>query len=288
MTLMQRMEARPVVEKIMKELSADVAAFKLQKGRAPSLAVVLVGNDPASVIYTTQKEKKSAELGITHQTIRFAAGVPMREVRNKIDELNSSGEIDGILIQRPVLMQVKEDDLVYWVSREKDVDGFHPENVGRLSLGFSALIPCTPMGILALLEHYNITIQGKIACVIGRSTIVGKPIASLLLSRNATVLHCHSKTQNLEDIASQADILIAAVGKRHLITENFVKPGAAIIDVGIHRDETGAITGDTEPYSVSRKASAWTPVPGGVGPMTIAMLMKNTVKAAQLRNQAVA
>lgn len=278
---MQLLAARPVVESRESALRARVAAFESKFSRKPHLAVVLVGDDPPSVIYTTKKAKEAQRLGLAHSTHRFAATSPVREVRAKIDQLNLDPNVDGILIQRPLPTQFVERELVKWVDPNKDVDAFHPELLGNLLLGFPGLVSCTPLGVIHLLEHYQIPIAGRLACVVGRSAIVGKPMAILLQNRDATVIQAHSKTVDLPSITRQADLLVVAAGKRALIRAEHVKPGAVVIDVGIHRDAAGKLSGDVDFESVSNVAGALTPVPGGVGPMTILTLLENTVSAAE-------
>jgi methylenetetrahydrofolate dehydrogenase (NADP+)/methenyltetrahydrofolate cyclohydrolase len=278
---MQLLSARPVVESREAALRARIASFEAKFSRKPHLAVVLVGDDPPSVIYTTKKAQDAQRLGLAHSTHRFAATSSVQEVRAKIDLLNADPSVDGILIQRPLPAHFKERDLVRWVDPKKDVDAFHPELLGSLLLGFPSLISCTPLGVIHLLEHYKIPIAGRVACVVGRSAIVGKPMAILLQSRDATVIQAHSKTKDLPSVTRQADLLIVAVGKRALIRAEHVKPGAVVVDVGIHRDAAGKLSGDVDFESVSNVAGALTPVPGGVGPMTILTLLENTVFAAE-------
>ena len=219
-------------------------------------------------------------MGFLSETLRFPETAKPEEVYRAVMELNQDATVDGVLIQRPLPQSYPEEEVMYWVAPEKDVDAFHPENVGRISLGCPRFLPCTPAGMMALMKFYSIELQGKIACVVGRSSIVGKPMGQLLLQENATLLQAHSKTKDLAKITQQADVLIVAVGKAELITADHVKPGAVVIDVGIHRKTDGKLVGDVHAASVSTVCSALTPVPGGVGPMTIAMLMKNTLKAA--------
>lgn len=245
--------------------------------------MVLVGSDPASVIYTSKKGEAAIAVGFDHETIRFPETATPQEVREAVAALNKDRSVDGILIQRPLPKSFREEEVVMWVDPTKDVDAFHPENAGRLQLGLPCLRPCTPAGILELLKHYQIEIAGRLACVIGRSSIVGKPMASILLSENATLLHCHSKTKDLAKISSQADILVVAIGQPEKIDKSYVKKGATVIDVGIHRKVEGGLCGDVLYSSVIEVAGACTPVPGGVGPMTITMLLSNTLEAARKR-----
>jgi methylenetetrahydrofolate dehydrogenase (NADP+)/methenyltetrahydrofolate cyclohydrolase len=275
--------AKPVADTIKKTVSTRVEAFKKNYGRAPKLSVVLVGDNPASVIYTSRKGEAAVAVGIEHETIKFPATATPAEVHATIARLNQDPSIDGILIQRPLPASFREDELLYWVSPAKDVDAFHPENVGRLSLGLPCLQPCTPTGVMAIFKHYQIQLAGKIACVIGRSAIVGKPMATMLLQANATVLQTHSKTPDLPGVCRQADIVVAAIGLGEMIDASYLKPGAVVIDVGMNRLDSGKLVGDCNFASCSTVASAITPVPGGVGPMTIAILLLNTVLAAEMR-----
>lgn len=275
--------ARPVVEKVHSEVATRVAAFKAKAKRTPKLVVVLVGEDPASVIYTRRKGEAAVKVGMEHDTIKFPPTATPAEVKATLDRLNADPAVDGILIQRPLPKSFKEEEVLYWVAPEKDVDAFHPTNTGRLVLGLLAFAPCTPAGVMELLKHYEINPSGKIACIVGRSSIVGKPMAALLLQANATIFQCHSKTPNLPAVCRQADIVVAAIGKPEFIRADHVREGAVVIDVGINRLESGKIVGDVAYDEVAKKASAITPVPGGVGPMTIAILLQNTVWAAERR-----
>lgn len=273
--------AKPVAEKILADVESGIQRFLAKAGRAPKLVVVLVGEDPASVVYTTKKGETAVKHGMLHETVRFAATATPDEVRQAISRLNADPAVDGILVQRPLPKQFKEEEVVYWISPAKDVDAFHPENTGRLALGLACLQPCTPTGVMEILRHYNLPTAGKLACVVGRSSIVGKPMAALLLQADATILQAHSRTPDLGAITRQADLLVAAIGKPNFITAAHVKPGALVIDVGINRLPSGKLAGDVDFAAVSPVASAITPVPGGVGPMTIAILLRNTLIAAQ-------
>ena len=277
--------AKPVAEKKQNQIRERIQKFVSRHQRAPQLAVVLVGEDPASVIYTRKKGETAVQLGMKHQTIRLPETSTPEEVRKVVDGLNSDPSIDGILIQRPLPKGFIEEEVLYWVSPEKDVDAFHPENAGRLFLGLPCFQPCTPSGVMALLEHYHMNPAGKIACVIGRSSIVGKPMAALLLQANATVFQCHSKTPDLKKWTTQADLLIVAAGKMQMVDRTYVKPGAVVIDVGVHRNSAGKVVGDVLAEEVAPIVSALSPVPGGVGPMTITVLMENTITAAELREK---
>ncbi len=277
--------AKPVVEQTRAELIERVRNFAQKAGRKPGLAVILVGDNPASVIYTTRKSQLAQELGIHTETVRFDATASPAEVKAAIEALNQRPDLDGILVQRPLPPAFREEEAITWVLPEKDVDAFHPLHVGALTLGYSCFVPCTPLGILRLLKHYQISLRGKLACVVGRSSLVGKPMAALLLREDATVIQCHSKTRDLAALTKQADILVVAAGSQGLIDPSHVKVGAVVVDVGIHRTVEGKVTGDVDTLSVMAHAQphAITPVPGGVGPMTILMLMANTVEAAERR-----
>lgn len=278
--------AKPVVDEIQSELRVRAEKFKAKTGRAPRLAVILVGEDPASQIYTRKKRETAISLGMESEVITLPKSATPADVRAVVDRLNADPKTDGILIQRPLPSSFVEEEVVYWVHPDKDVDAFHPENTGRLVLGLPCFRPCTPAGVMEILRHYNIDPAGRIACVIGRSSIVGKPMASLLLQANATVLQCHSKTPDLRAITTQAEILIVAIGKPEMIDDSYVKQGAVVIDVGIHRRASdGKVVGDCNWNSISHKAYKATPVPGGVGPMTIAILLQNTVVSAERRGQ---
>jgi methylenetetrahydrofolate dehydrogenase (NADP+)/methenyltetrahydrofolate cyclohydrolase len=278
--------AKPVAEKIRVEVKRRVHLFSQQFGRRPKLSVILVGDDNASQIYTQRKGELALQLGMDHETITFPKSVTPAEVRNRVQKLNQDSGVDGILIQRPLPKKFLEGDVLFWISPEKDVDAFHPQHAGELHLGLPTFEPCTPAGIMELLSHYQISIQGKLACVIGRSPIVGQPMAALLLKADATVIQCHSKTQDLRALARQADILIVAAGKAGLVDATYIKPGATVIDVGIHRTSDGKLTGDVQFEAVAKVASAISPVPGGVGPMTLSILMRNTIQAAEIRERA--
>ena len=273
--------AKPAAEKIHNEVRHRTQLYKSKYLQLPLLAVVLVGNDPASTIYTQKKGELAVTLGMEHTTLHFPETVSPEEVRAQVDLLNQDPRVSGILIQRPLPKNFKEKEVLYWITPEKDVDAFHPVNAGRLFLGLPAFQPCTPAGIMALLDHYKINPAGKIAAVVGRSSIVGKPMASLLIKADATVIHCHSKTPLLKNLTQQADLLIVAAGKRGLIDASHVREGAVVIDVGMHRTPEGRLVGDVLYDEVAPKVLGITPVPGGVGPMTIAILMQNTISAAE-------
>ncbi len=274
-----------------------------QVGRPPGLAVVLVGNNPASEVYVRSKTKTAAELGMHGETITLPASMTTEELLAIIAELNARPDIDGILVQLPLPKQVDSQRILLAVSPEKDVDGFHPYNAGLLMTGREGPRPCTPAGVIQILKRYEIPIAGQNAVVVGRSDIVGKPMALLLLQENATVTVCHSRTRDLPGVCRTADILVAAIGRPAMVTADYIKPGAVVIDVGINRVESRAeaerifepgrladfdkrgslLVGDVHPGDMARLASAYTPVPGGVGPLTIAMLMQNTIECAERR-----
>ena len=271
--------------------------------RAPGLAVVLVGDNSASAVYVRNKTKTAEELGIHHETITRDASLSTEALLAIVAELNARGDIDGILIQLPLPGHIDSQKALLAVSPEKDVDGFHPCNVGLLSTGRPGLRPCTPSGVIEILKRYEIPMAGRNAVVVGRSDIVGKPMAMLLLQENATVTVCHSRTRDLERVCRGAEILVAAVGRAAMITADYIQPGAVVIDVGMNTVRTRAdaerifdagrladfdkrgslLTGDVHPGDMAQMASAYTPVPGGVGPLTIAMLMRNTIEAAERR-----
>ena len=259
-------------------LAKEVKELKEKTGRVPGLATVLVGDDPASAVYVRNKNKICRELGFNSFEQKLAADTPEAKLLQLIKELNSNNDIHGILVQLPLPNQIDSEKILQAIDPNKDVDGFHPINVGKLVVGNALLTPCTPTGIIKLLDYYEIDISGKHAVILGRSNIVGKPVSMLLLQRNATITICHSRTTNLEEITRSADILVAAIGRANFVTENMVSKGAIVIDVGINRVD-GKLTGDINFEPVSKKASYITPVPGGVGPMTIALLMENTLKA---------
>ena len=263
------------------EMAAKVAEYPEKYGRAPKLAVILVGDDPASQTYVRNKAKACETVGITNMTVRMPAETTEEELLSTIASLNRDDSVDGILVQLPVPKHISEVKVIEAIAHEKDVDGFHPLNTAALwqkRPNSSCVIPCTPEGIIKLLESAGCEIAGKNAVVIGRSQIVGLPVAKLLLDRNATVTICHSRTAGLAKITRRADILVVAIGRAKFVTGDMVKEGAAVIDVGMDRDENGALCGDVDFASVEPKASAITPVPGGVGPMTICCLMENTIK----------
>lgn len=265
--------------------AAKVAELK-NKGIGVSLAVIIVGDDPASKVYVNNKKKACEKLGITSYECVLPESTTQEELMQTVKELNERADVNGILCQLPLPKHLDSNAVIDAIAPEKDVDCFSPTNVGLLNIGRGRLSPCTPAGIMDMLEYKNISVSGKHCVVIGRSNIVGKPMSALLLAADATVTVCHSKTQNLKEITKTADVLIAAVGRPKFVTADMVKDGAVVIDVGIHRTESGKLCGDVDFDSVEPKASYITPVPGGVGPMTIARLMRNTVTAAKLQNTA--
>ena len=277
-------DGKELARKIRTNLRDEVIELK-NRVIIPKLAVILVGNDKASKIYVKNKNKACEDVGIEFEEYLLDENIEMEELIKLIDSLNKNTNIHGILLQSPIPRHLDINLAIEAISSKKDVDGFHPINVGKLTIGQDTFVSCTPYGIIKMLEEYGIGIEGANAVVIGRSNIVGKPIAGCLLNKNATVTICHSKTRNLKEITSKADILIVAIGKAKFITDDMVKKGATVIDVGINRLEDGKIVGDVDFEKVKDKASYITPVPGGVGPMTIAMLMNNVVKAAKNINK---
>ncbi len=261
-------------------IAAEVEKLK-QEGIVPGLAVILVGNDQASKTYVTNKEKTCRELGMHSILIEMPESVSEEELLNKINELNNDIDIHGILVQMPLPKHINEVKVIETILPEKDVDGFHPVNIGRMMTGQDAFLPCTPYGIMEMLDSIDVDISGKHVVVVGRSNIVGKPAGQLFLNKHATVTYCHSKTVDLKKYTKQADIVVAAVGKVNVITKDHVKDGAIVIDVGMNRNNEGKLCGDVDFNGVKEVASYITPVPGGVGPMTITMLMFNTLKAAK-------
>ena len=275
---------RIVSEKLRAEISDDVSRLKNEEGIVPGLAVVVVGSDPASAVYVRNKHKACLDTGIESYQIEYPEGISEQELLAKIDELNADTRVNGILVQLPLPENINERRVIERISPEKDVDAFHPVNVGRITIGNYNFLPCTPAGIIVLMDHYGVEIAGKRCVVIGRSNIVGKPMALLLTERNGTVTLCHSKTKNLPCICREADIIVVAIGRAEFLRADMVKPGAVVIDVGINRCPDGRLVGDVAFDEVSAVASMITPVPGGVGPMTITMLLSNTVLAAKMQN----
>lgn len=275
-------DGKLVSKKVKSEVAEEVLALK-EKGITPGLAVIIVGDDPASRVYVNNKKKACAEVGFYSEEYALPAETTMQELLDLIDVLNGRSDINGILCQLPLPKHLDEKAVIDYIDSSKDVDAFSPVNVGKIMIGDYDFLPCTPAGVMELLKHYEIDVEGKECVVIGRSNIVGKPMGMLLLHKNGTVTICHSRTKNLKEVCKRADILVAAVGIAEFVTADMVKDGAVVIDVGMNRKD-GKLCGDVKFDEVSQKASFITPVPGGVGPMTIGMLMKNTLKAAKLHN----
>jgi methylenetetrahydrofolate dehydrogenase (NADP+)/methenyltetrahydrofolate cyclohydrolase len=274
------LHGKPVAEKVLGEVRAGVERLKAASGVTPTLAVVLIGDDPASQVYVRNKKRAADSVGIATQDFIHPAGLSRGELLDLIRRLNADRGIHGVLIQLPLPKGLDEDEVIATLAPEKDADGLHPENLGRLLAGAPATVPCTPAGCLEILAHYGAKLEGAEAVVIGRSRLVGKPLAQLLLARHATVTMCHTRTRDLAGHARRADILCVAAGRPRMVTGDMVKPGAWVIDVGVNRLDTGKLAGDVDFDSVSAVAAAITPVPGGVGLMTVAMLMRNTLLAA--------
>jgi len=274
-------DGKAISQKIRSEVKAATEILIREKGVTPGLAVVLVGDNPASKVYVGSKEKACVEMGFYSEKHVLPVTASQDELLKLIDKLNKDKNIHGILVQLPLPKQINEDLVLEAITPEKDVDGFHPYNVGRLAVGKPLFQPCTPYGMMKMLEYSNISVEGKHAVIIGRSNIVGKPIALMLLQKSATVTICHSKTKDLKAEVKRADIVVAAIGKPEFVTGDMLKEGAVVLDVGINRLESGKLVGDVDFASAEKVASAITPVPGGVGPMTIAMLMYNTLESAK-------
>ena len=278
----QIIDGKLVSAHIREEIKKDIESIKSQSGITPGLAVILVGEDPASQVYVRNKHKACADVGINSVQIYMPAETTEDELLSKIGELNADSSVHGILVQLPLPKHINEEKIILAISPEKDVDAFHPVNVGRIMTGKYSYLPCTPAGVMTLLDYYKIDISGKNCVIIGRSNIVGKPMALLLLEKNGTPTICHSRTQNLKDITKDADILVVAIGKANFIKGDDIKEGAVVIDVGINRLPDGKLCGDVEFDTAAQRASYITPVPGGVGPMTITTLLRNTVTAASV------
>lgn len=275
-------DGRKVSEDTRQEISDKVSKLKEEKGVIPGLAAVLVGDNPASDIYVRNKRKACEKAGMYSEEHRLSGETSEDELLELVNRLNNDEKIHGILVQLPLPDHIDDSKILRAVSPAKDVDGFHPENVGLLVSGNPRFVSCTPYGIIKMLDYYGIDPKGKEAVVVGRSNIVGKPVSMLLLHRHATVTICHSRTRDLGEVTRRADILVAAIGRANMITEDMVREGAVVIDVGINRKEDGKLTGDVDFEKVSQKASYITPVPGGVGPMTITMLLWNTLESATM------
>lgn len=280
---MNIIDGKAVALNVKNQVKLECEALK-EKGITPGLAVIIVGDDPASQVYVRNKEKACEECGFHSVKYALDANTTQQELNALIDELNNDDSINGILCQLPLPSHLDDKEVINRIDPIKDVDAFHPVNVGAIMIGEYNFLPCTPAGVMELIHSTGIELEGKKAVVMGRSNIVGKPMAMLLLHENATVEITHSKTKNLSEITSEADILVAAVGKAKFVKSDMVKQGAVVIDVGMDRDENGKLCGDVDFEDVKEKCSYITPVPGGVGPMTIAMLMKNTLTAAKIQN----
>ena len=279
----QLIDGKELAKNIRQELKKENDKIK-EKGINAKLAVILVGDDSASKIYVKNKSKACNDVGIEFEEILLDSNTTMDKLLNVIENLNLREDINGILLQSPIPKELNIQEAFEKIDYRKDVDGFNPINVGKLMIGQDGFIPCTPYGIVRMLEEYNIPVEGKNAVVIGRSNIVGKPLSQCLLNKNATVTVCHSRTRDIQNVTKNADILISAVGKINMVTEDMVKDGAVVIDVGMNRKENGKLAGDVDFENVKEKTSYITPVPGGVGPMTIAMLMNNVIKATKQQN----
>ncbi|HYR40920.1 MAG TPA: bifunctional methylenetetrahydrofolate dehydrogenase/methenyltetrahydrofolate cyclohydrolase FolD [Methylomirabilota bacterium] len=277
---MQILHGRPVADKVLAEVKAGVSALKQKTGVEPTLAVILVGEDPASQIYVRNKKRAADEVGIASRDFLFPQGCTQAELLETIRRINADASIHGVLLQLPLPKGMEENEAVNAIAAAKDADGLHPTNLGNLLVGKPSTVPCTPSGCIEILDFYGIPLEGTEAVVVGRSRLVGKPLAQLLLARNATVTMCHTRTRDLAAHCRRADILCVAAGKPRVITGDMVKEGAVVIDVGVNRLDTGKLAGDVDFESASKRARAITPVPGGVGLMTVAMLMKNTLLAA--------
>ena len=277
----QRIDGKKISAEIKDELKQEVAAMKAE-GKEIALAVIQVGEDPASSVYVRNKKKACEYIGITSVSYEIPEDSTQQELLDLVEKCNKDPKINGILVQLPLPPHMDEDAVIHAIDPKKDVDGFHPVSVGNMVIGNDGFLPCTPAGIIELLKRSGVEIGGKECVVVGRSNIVGKPMSMLLLRENGTVTVCHSRTRNLREVCSRADILVVAVGRPKFIDASYVKEGAVIIDVGIHRNENNKLCGDVDFDAVKEKTSAITPVPGGVGPMTIAMLMKNCVQSKKL------
>lgn len=281
------LNGRIVADEVLKNVRLEINDLKINNKRVPGLAVVLVGNDPASQTYVGSKEKKSTELGIYSEVHRLTETTSEEELIKVISQLNKNVNIDGILVQLPLPKHINSDKIINSISPSKDVDGLHPHNLGKLISSKPCLKPCTPLGVIEILKHYSIQIEGKNVVVIGRSILVGKPVSLLLLEQNASVTIAHSKTKDLKSVCKNADILVTAIGKPKIVKEDWVKDGAIVVDVGINKitdGEKAKLVGDVDYENVASKCNAITPVPGGVGPVTIAMLMSNTLEAYKMRS----
>lgn len=284
---MKIIDGKAVSLKVKDELKEQTKRLAQEQGFVPCLAVIIVGEDPASQVYVSNKKKACEYIGYKSLGFELPESTTQQELLELIEKLNNDDTVDGILCQLPLPKHIDEETILNAIDYDKDVDAFHPTNVGKIMIGNYHMLPCTPAGVMELIDSTGVSLEGKNAVVIGRSNIVGKPMSMLLLHRNATVTICHSRTANLKEICASADILVAAVGKAGFVTEDMVKEGAVVIDVGINRNAQGKLCGDVDFESVKEKAGAITPVPGGCGPMTIAMLMKNTYNAAVHRRNVI-
>ncbi|HGD4756672.1 TPA: bifunctional methylenetetrahydrofolate dehydrogenase/methenyltetrahydrofolate cyclohydrolase [Streptococcus agalactiae] len=273
-------DGKALSQKMQAELGRKVERLKEQHGIIPGLAVILVGDNPASQVYVRNKERSALEAGFKSETLRLSESISQEELIDIIHQYNEDKSIHGILVQLPLPQHINDKKIILAIDPKKDVDGFHPMNTGHLWSGRPMMVPCTPAGIMEMFREYHVDLEGKHAVIIGRSNIVGKPMAQLLLDKNATVTLTHSRTRNLSEVTKEADILIVAIGQGHFVTKDFVKEGAVVIDVGTNRDENGKLIGDVVFEQVAEVASMITPVPGGVGPMTITMLLEQTYQAA--------
>lgn len=273
-------DGKALSQKMQAELGRKVERLKEQHGIIPGLAVILVGDNPASQVYVRNKERSALEAGFKSETLRLSESISQEELIDIIHQYNEDKSIHGILVQLPLPQHINDKKIILAIDPKKDVDGFHPMNTGHLWSGRPMMVPCTPASIMEMFREYHVDLEGKHAVIIGRSNIVGKPMAQLLLDKNATVTLTHSRTRNLSEVTKEADILIVAIGQGHFVTKDFVKEGAVVIDVGMNRDENGKLIGDVVFEQVAEVASMITPVPGGVGPMTITMLLEQTYQAA--------
>lgn len=276
----QIIDGKALAQKMQSKLAQKVQDLKDKEGIVPGLAVILVGEDPASHVYVRNKERSALQAGFKSEVVRVPDSISQAELIALIDNYNKDCSIHGILVQLPLPAHIDDNAIILAIDPQKDVDGFHPMNTGKLWSGQPVMLPCTPAGIMEMFREYEIDLEGKNALIIGRSNIVGKPMAQLLLNQNATVTLTHSRTKHLPNLARQADVLIVAIGKGHFVTKDFVKEGAVVIDVGMNRDDNGKLIGDVKYDDVAEVASYITPVPGGVGPMTITMLLEQTYQAA--------
>ncbi|MGV3125646.1 bifunctional methylenetetrahydrofolate dehydrogenase/methenyltetrahydrofolate cyclohydrolase [Streptococcus orisratti] len=276
----KKIDGKALAQKIQGQLAEKVVQMKADYGIVPGLVVILVGDNPASQVYVRNKERSALAAGFKSKTVRLSDSISEEELLTVIEQYNNEPDFHGILLQLPLPAHINDKRILMAIDPKKDVDGFHPMNTGHLWNGRPQMVPCTPAGIMEMLREYHVDLEGKQAVIIGRSNIVGKPMAQLLLDKNATVTLTHSRTRNLPEVAKQADILIVAIGRGHFVTKDFVKEGAVVIDVGMNRDANGKLIGDVDFADVAPIASLITPVPGGVGPMTITMLLEQTYQAA--------